>query len=145
MTHTLFAQFNTPTVVVNGRTYVRYIWAGGNYSVFNQANPDLPRRSGHRDCDLATMDYSQVKTKINEVFSATRRTALSNEIIMMKFWIKPSTGELLQIVFTVSNNTQITPQEIYALENKLKTLNFPQPTVCHIGNYVVAEAQIVWK
>ncbi len=130
---------NNPTLEINGRTY-KCLFSISEVYVFNanqpliQGSPGIPAL----DCVLPILNRTSIRQKIQEVFSPERETFLRSikEDCVIDIYIIPSTGQVCDLQFTIDPNSQLTLQEVYLLENKLKTLIMSQNTECHPGNYM---------
>ena len=142
------AQYDGASVTVNGRTYKCDKLGGVGTSMFleNTANPVFTEFAyAHEDCIVPKGNYQIVKEKINATFSEQRRAELANEQISIWIFIKPSTGNVISVCFLMRTTSLITPQEIYTLENHIKTLNFPQNTLCHSMPFIRYPAKVLWN
>ncbi len=141
--------FVEPSVIVNGRIYIctKIPYQNTMYvhnEDFEATTP--PTRPQTMDCQLPTLDYPLIEQKIREVFNVHRFLALKSEggIGSMDIFIVPTTGQVTSVKFILDTGSSVTREEIYQLENKMKSIILPQPSSCHVNTLLRGEHPIIW-
>ncbi len=146
--------FVEPSVIVNGRVYIceksndgKIMWIHNEN--FETTTPPTPW-GYHPDCQMPTLNHPLIEQKIKEVFTSHRYFQLQNEKIinhsggMIHFYVVPSTGQIVSVRFILDQNSSLTREEIYQLEDKIKSINLPQPTICYSNNLLEGQHPIIW-
>jgi hypothetical protein len=144
---------NVEQIIVNGITYVCENDAKYYSLVYNSNNPSLQWNPGNeppapQECremnPTIKINQISVKNAINTVFSPERKNQLKEENFSMNLFIKPATGEIGDVYFHLSKSTQITPQEIYQVEQALRGLLMPANPTCASKSYIVYPYRVKW-
>ncbi|MCU0445491.1 MAG: hypothetical protein MUE85_11285 [Microscillaceae bacterium] len=141
--------FLVTNFTVSGKTYnceQRY----NATRIYNQQNLSYNRTlESHpkNNCDRAKLDYPKVREVFHSVFNATRRAQFktNDTYLGITFYIKPTTGEILEVSFMVGKNTPFTRNDIYALEQGLKGKIMPAKTFCAPMTYIIFPLVVYWE
>ncbi len=77
-------------------------------------------------CRWANIKREVMENNVRTVFSPQRCQNLQNEEVDIRVYLNRSTGVIKEVAFMVKRNTQITPKEIYDLENQIRSLTYSQ-------------------
>jgi hypothetical protein len=148
---TSYAQspFLVNSFTVSGKIY-KCEQERGATRIYNQQNLSTnrdPESHPYNNCDRAKLDYPKVRQVLHSVFTATRRSQFkaNDTHLGIIFYIKPTTGEILEMSFHVGKNTPFTRQDIYALEQGLKGKIMPAKAFCAPMTYIIFPLSVYWE
>jgi hypothetical protein len=141
--------FLVPSFTISGKTY-KCEQSYNTTHIYNQLNLTRnrnPEPLAKKNCDMARLDYPKVREVLHSVLNATRRAQFKvNETpLSITFYIKPTTGEILELSFYVGKNTPFTRNDIHLLEQGLKGKIMPAKTFCSPMTYIVFPLTVYWE
>lgn len=151
----IFAQnnFPPPTVIVGNTTY--NIIRGVNYSTISNINNPYKNVINpllDTNCVETNLNVTQIRNAVRAVYTNNPQKLIQLEsgnnaqsFLNIGFFINPTTGQVLEVVFDLPNDTIITPEELSQMEINLKLLNFPQISSCYAMNWVSEWVVVDWK